>query len=140
MQGRLFNDPEPPTHTQHRRQNYHRHDPPASRLAASRSSHKRDANIQLVVELVRCNPGQTACELWDNASAEDRLKLFELQEIRRRLVDAEAEGLVVKSEHPRACTSRGTQQHVWHAKYTQAQQSQQAQTGDGDATRQADRG
>ena len=132
MQGRLFNDPEPPAHSQHRPQNYHRHDPPASRLAACRSSHKRDANIQLVVELVKRNPGQTACELWDKASAEDRLKLFELQEIRRRLVDAEAEGLVVKSEQPRACTSRGTQQHVWRVKYTQ---THPAHMGDKDAAR-----
>src|SRR5574341_2524898 len=93
----------------------HAADPESSRVAAEAVtvSGRRARHAQIVLALVRRYPLQTAIELWTLASA-DQFHLKESQEIRRRLVDLEAAGLVRKAGQ-RHCSVRGTLQGTWEA-------------------------
>jgi len=92
----------------------HTNDPVTSHLAADYVTRtgKRGTHVTLVVNLVRAYPGMTACELWQLGSDPDRRELGELQEIRRRLTDADA-ALLVKQGPARKCRVRGSTQVTW---------------------------
>lgn len=96
----------------------HANDPATSREAAERMvrSGKRARHARLVLELVTRSPGRTAIELWEYVATDDeRAVLKEAQEVRRRLVNLEQDGLVRKGD-ARLCSVRRTKQVTWTAR------------------------
>jgi len=102
----LFDLPDPPS--------THAHDPDTSREAIDNheANGARARNQRLVLFLVKDHPGLTAVELWSVASDAIKADLKEMQEIRRRLVDLQAKGLVNPGPS-RKCNVRGTKQTTW---------------------------
>jgi len=94
----------------------HAHDPETSAAAVREhtASGNRGRHCQMVLALVQRHPGQTACELFELASAADLDSLREVQDVRRRLVDLERNRLVRKGP-PRKCSVRKTSQRTWNA-------------------------
>lgn len=92
----------------------HTHDPETSRIAAERhvTSGKRARHAAMVLSLVRRHPGATAVELWENATDDEQNELGEMQEVRRRMVELERDGLVRKGA-ARSCRVRGSKQVTW---------------------------
>lgn len=88
-------------------------DPATSHIAAEDQtrSGKRDRHAKIVLAMVRSNPGQTACELWELATAADRAELHEMQRVRQRLSDMN--GVNVVQGPSKICTVRGTRQMTW---------------------------
>lgn len=89
-------------------------DPLTSHEAAEAhtSSGNRSRCCLVVLALVKRHEGKTACELWDLATADERLTLREMQRVRQRMVDLERGGHVRKGP-PRRCDVRGTTQRTW---------------------------
>lgn len=86
----------------------HRDDPETSRTAANTMNRTGTAqrHLDVVVDLVRWNPGRTAVELAALVPA------WEVQEVRRRLTDGKRLGLLVQGD-PRPCSVRGTRMVTW---------------------------
>jgi hypothetical protein len=94
----------------------HTNDPPTSREAATTHTlnGKRAKHAKLVLKLVTAKPGCTAVELYHHAPADMQAELKEMQEVRRRLTDLHAAGLVCQRGQ-RMCQVKGTTQVVWFA-------------------------
>jgi hypothetical protein len=94
----------------------HNHDPAPSHEAARRlvESGRRAAHQRIVLEMVRRCPRRTAIELWAAATPPERAELKEPQEVRRRMTDLKAAGLV-REAGQRRCEVRGTTQTTWEA-------------------------
>jgi hypothetical protein len=78
------------------------------------ASGRRDLHKMIVMGLVLRYPLKTACELFELTTPDERTELKEMQEVRRRLVDLAATGLVHQRD-PRVCAVRGTKMVVWEA-------------------------
>ncbi len=89
----------------------HTHDPPTSREAEEKitESGTREQHAARVLELVKQFPGLTAIELQHQQHG---LNWLDEYQIRRRLTDLKAEGLVMQGE-ARACQIRGTKMVTW---------------------------
>jgi hypothetical protein len=115
MQPTLFDLPVP-ERAQHGRNvpTTHTSDPVTSHQADEhhRASGKRDRHRVLVLSMVIRHPGNTACELWQLATPEERSILGEMQEVRRRLTDLH-HMMDVKQTASRTCTVKGTTQTTW---------------------------
>jgi len=87
----------------------HNIDPITSHEAAESvtNSGVRGRNAELVLALLKANPGLTSIELWEAASSELKAILKEPQECRRRLHDLNVEGLTDQGPR-RKCKIRGT--------------------------------
>jgi hypothetical protein len=94
----------------------HAGDPVTSHEAAEQhdASGKRVGNAVLVLRLVERLPRLTACELWEECTAAERMQLVEMQEIRRRLDDLHKAGKVWQLPK-RVCWVRGSSQVTWEA-------------------------
>ena len=92
----------------------HTNDPPTSREAAvsHASSGRRAKHAKLVLALVMAHPGRTAVELYHHATADVKAELKEMQEVRRRLTDLQAAGLV-RQGGQRKCSVKKTTQVIW---------------------------
>jgi len=92
----------------------HNIDPITSHEAAEAvtSSGVRGRNAELVLALLKANPGLTSIELWEAASSEMKAILKEPQEVRRRLHDLHVEKLVEQGPR-RKCSIRKTSMVVW---------------------------
>jgi hypothetical protein len=93
---------------------FHLCDPDTSQEAAERhdASGNRARNAEIVYRLVLRAGGLTAIELWEEASPQDKARLKEPQEIRRRLTDLRDVGRVVQGL-ARRCRVRGTRMVTW---------------------------
>lgn len=94
----------------------HAADPQSSHEAAEKhtASGKRARHAEIVLALVKKFPGQTALELWDDATVEQQDELKEYQEIRRRLTDLEKANLI-RQGPTRRCSVRFTPMLTWEA-------------------------
>ncbi len=102
----------------------HIHDPSSSHIAAERvaRSGKRARNKELVLRWLKVwmtkqrwdglPPPPTAIELWNLMQSDHKRLLKEPQEVRRRLTDLLADGLVRQGPQ-RKCRIRGTTQVTW---------------------------
>ena len=92
----------------------HTHDPASSHIAAENMtvSGKRAAHKRIVLDLCCRFPRSTAIELWERASDADKTELREPQEVRRRLTDLLADG-VVRQGAIRTCGVRATKMVTW---------------------------
>lgn len=92
----------------------HTNDPTSSADAIHEHARKGKltGNKLLVLALVRLHPFSTANELWELATPEERKTLSEVQEVRRRLTDLFAFGLVNRTA-PRACRVKGNTMVTW---------------------------
>ena len=92
----------------------HATDPESSRVAEQRHTEcgRRDAHSKLVLKMVKNFPARTAVELWEFADEAQKKALVELQEVRRRLTDLAARGLVVQCGE-KICSVRGSLQVMW---------------------------
>lgn len=93
----------------------HSHDPTSSAdaIASHAQRGRLTGNKILVLELVRRHPYSTANELWELATDGEKATLNEVQEVRRRLTDLFAAGLV-KRTTPRLCTVKGNSMVTWY--------------------------
>ena len=73
----------------------------------------RGRHAQIVLMLVTSFPGKTATELWRLAERDEQAELVDHYEIRRRLGDLAALGLIVKGEQ-RHCSIKGTKMLTWN--------------------------
>lgn len=92
----------------------HTNDPTSSSDAveAHAKRGKLTGNKLLVLALVRRHPFSTANELWELATPDERKTLSEVQEVRRRLTDLFAFGLVNRTA-PRPCKVKGNTMVTW---------------------------
>ncbi len=91
-------------------------DPPSSHEAAAkmRESGKLSRHCEIVLALVRANPGRTYAEIYGTATAEQQRELHEAVAVARRLPDLEKVGLVRKGE-ARLCGVKGNRMVTWWA-------------------------
>ena len=91
----------------------HANDPATSREAAAAVDAKgtRQHHASIVLALVKAHPGCTAIELVTYQLA--NAKRLDEYQVRRRLTDLRAAGLVVQGE-PRACRVRSSKMVVWY--------------------------
>lgn len=94
----------------------HKQDPSSSAIAAEQltSSGRRARGCRLVLNILKRNPGCTAVELWDLATAAERSELREMQRVRQRLTDLLHAGLAMQGPQ-RACRVRGSTMVTWKA-------------------------
>jgi hypothetical protein len=94
----------------------HTTDPATSHEAAARvtATGKRARHAAIVLTLVQRHKGETAVELWYDATDADRRELKEPQEVRRRLTDLADRGLV-RQGLSRICRYRNTRMVTWEA-------------------------
>lgn len=92
----------------------HANDPPTSHDAARQhtASGRRKRHAEIVLQLVRREPGRTACELFAWATLGEQSVLGEQQEVRRRLTDLLHKALV-RQGPARGCEVRNTKQITW---------------------------
>ena len=93
--------------------NTHLHGPATEREAAAVSAKTRVRNAEIVLAMVRRNPGLTCVELWESATEAEKSQLKDYYEVRRRVNDL-AKAVSVRMGDARACRVKGTRmQTVW---------------------------
>ena len=92
----------------------HTNDPESSATAVREHARKGKltGNKLLVLAMVKRHPFSTANELWELATDDERKTLSEVQEVRRRLTDLFAAGLVNRTK-PRPCKVKGNTMVTW---------------------------